>query len=193
MLRERGLAQRRSLSVRERHAMSARIRDNLNQMGEFQAAPLILTYVSAKDGEVETLPLIVALTQGGRRVAVPSVVSRGFMIWRQITGVEQLVGSRFGIPEPGHDCLRIERFPADALILVPAIVYSPSGYRVGYGGGYFDRFLKDFPGVTIGVAFQMQVINNLPLEPHDVPVDRLVTDRGIIECAEVRRKTHPRD
>lgn len=186
MLREQGLAERRSLSLRERREKSVQIRDHLKQLAAFERASLVLTYVGAKDGEVETLPLITTLTQGGRRVAVPSIVTRGFMIWRQISGIEQFYGSRFGIPEPRKECPEIKKIPTDAVILVPGILYSPSGYRIGYGGGYFDRFLKSFPGTSVGVAFQMQVMNRLPIESHDIPVDYLVTEMDILDCTAFR-------
>ncbi len=186
MLREQGLVERRSLSVRERREKSVQIRDHLKQLTEFERASLVLTFVGAKDGEVETLPLIATLTQGGRRVAVPSIVARGFMIWRQISGIEQFSGSRFGIPEPRKDCPEIKKIPPTAVILVPGILYSPTGYRIGYGGGYFDRFLKDFPGTSVGVAYQIQVTNRLPVEPHDIPVDRLVTETEILDCTALR-------
>lgn len=185
-LREQGLAERRSLSVRERREKSVQIREHLKQLTQFERATLVLTFVGAKDGEVETLPLIATLTQGGGRVAVPSIVARGFMIWRQISGIEQFSGSRFGIPEPRKECPEIKRIPPSAVILVPGILYSPAGYRIGYGGGYFDRFLKDFPGTSVGVAFQMQVMDKLPVEPHDIPVDYLVTEMEIQDCTALR-------
>ncbi|GMV91572.1 MAG: 5-formyltetrahydrofolate cyclo-ligase [Candidatus Hydrogenedentota bacterium] len=187
MLREQGLAERRGLSLRERREKSVQIREHLQQMTEFERASLVLTYVGAKDGEVETLPLIAALVHAGRRVAVPSIVARGYMIWRRISGIDQFSGSRFGIPEPRKECPEIKRIPTDAVILVPGILYSPTGYRIGYGGGYFDRFLRDFVGTSIGVAFHMQVKNNLPVAPHDVPVDRLITDMEILDCATLRQ------
>ncbi|MCL4854528.1 MAG: 5-formyltetrahydrofolate cyclo-ligase [Bryobacteraceae bacterium] len=187
MLREQGLAERRSLSVRERREKSVQIRDHLKQLAAFERASLVLTYVGVKDGEVETLPLIATLTHEGRRVAVPSIVARGFMIWRQISGIEQFSGSRFGIPEPRRECPEIKKTTPSAVILVPGILYSPSGYRIGYGGGYFDRFLKDFPGTSVGVAFQMQVTDKLPVEPHDIPVDYLVTEMEILDCATLRQ------
>lgn len=193
LLREQGLAERRTLSLRERREKSVQIREKLEELTEFGKASLILTYVGAKDGEVETLPLIAALTHEGRRVAVPSILARGFMIWRQITGIEQFSGSRFGIPEPRKECPQVEKFSSGTIILVPGILYAPSGYRIGYGGGYFDRFLKEFPGTSIGVAFQMQVKNDLPREAHDVPVDHLVTEMKSFDCHEVRRTSHADD
>ena len=99
----------------------------------------------------------------------------------RIDGFEELEMGHYGIREPNEDLLR----PVDGgeieAILVPAVAFDRRGYRVGYGGGYYDRFLPAAPqAVKIGVAFAAQIIGEVPVDAHDLPVDRIVTECEVI-------------
>jgi 5-formyltetrahydrofolate cyclo-ligase len=181
VLRERGLERRRALSPEEWEARSKRVVSQLETLERFRSAPLVLTYAASKDNEVDTQPLIEALTGAGRRVAVPSVAPGRTMIWRAIAGLADLCPGRFGILEPAERCPLVDANRADTVVLVPGILFSARGQRIGYGGGYFDRFLAGFPGTSIGLAFDFQICRSLPEESHDVRLDFVVCESAVHE------------
>jgi len=183
-LREEGLDRRRALSLEDWKQRSKPILARLADLKPVQSAPLILAYAASKDNEVNTLPLIDDLAQHGRRVALPSLAPKRTMVWRTVSGVDDLILGRFGILEPGTHCRTVDVMQQEAVVLVPGICFSPIGQRIGYGGGYFDRFLSEFPGMAIGLAFDFQVRPSLPEEPHDVRVDFIVCETTAYDCRE---------
>lgn len=185
-LRERGLEQRRTLSVEEYRMRSTAVLARLETVDAYENASLVLTYAANKDREVDTLPLIAALIHDGRRVAVPAVAEKGGLLWRAVSDGQELVSGRFGILEPGPACPLIENFAVDAVVLVPGILFSSDGYRIGYGGAYFDRFLRDSPVKSIGLAFDFQLFGSIPVEPHDEPVDWVVCESAVYDCRKSR-------
>lgn len=182
LLRAEGLARRQALSVADWEERSGRVLARLEEVELVRTAPLVLTYAASKDNEVDTRPFINALTGAGRRVGVPSVAAGRSMIWRSIAGTVDLSRGRFGILEPAEQCPALDGMPADTVVLVPGILFSRHGQRIGYGGGYFDRFLKRFPGIAIGLAFDFQVVPSIPEEPHDVRVDLVVSESAVCVC-----------
>lgn len=73
--------------------------------------------------------------------------------------------------------------PADIdLLLVPGLAFMNNGYRLGFGGGYYDRFLKLYKKQTASLAFSSQIVSQLPVESHDIPVQKIITEERIIEC-----------
>lgn len=185
-LRKRGLAQRRTLSVEECRKRSTTVLTRLKTVDAYENASLVLTYAANKDREVDTLPLIAALVQGGRQVAIPAMAVKGGLLWKAVSDIQELVSGRFGIPEPGPGCPLIDNFIADTVVLVPGILFSPDGYRIGYGGAYFDRFLRDSPVKSIGLAFDFQLFGSIPVEPHDEPVDWIVCESAVYDCRKSR-------
>ena len=110
------------------------------------------------------------------------------MIFRALPGGDlgRLVPARFGIPEPDEGCPTLaDADLVSALILVPALALDVDGYRLGYGGGYYDRFLQGLseagiPVTTVGLAYGVCVTDTLPREPHDIPVHFIIDERRII-------------
>lgn len=169
------LAQRRALSPVEVTARSARVHARLYALPAFQRATQVLTYASA-DAEVDTFAVIRRLLAMNVEVGCPCA-GHDALRWFRISSAEELTPGRFSIPEPdAQRTTPIQTFDSDTVVLVPGIAYDWSGYRIGYGAGFFDRFLADFPGVSIGLAYRFQVLDTLPREHHDIPVDWLVTD-----------------
>ncbi|MDZ7834585.1 MAG: 5-formyltetrahydrofolate cyclo-ligase [Alkalibacterium sp.] len=68
------------------------------------------------------------------------------------------------------------------LMIVPGVIFTPSGYRIGYGGGYYDRFLKDFSNTTVSLLHSNQLVESFPVEPHDIPVQYLITEEGLMRA-----------
>lgn len=142
---------------------------------QFQKAECIYTYVGCKN-EVMTQPLIETAWKLGKRVAVPKVCGRD-MIFGVLTNFEQLEEGYFGIPEP------TELIPAEdeyALMIMPGVAFDRMRRRVGYGGGFYDRYLAAHTHhMTIAAAFEFQLFEEVPWEDTDILPQMLVTESGI--------------
>jgi len=187
-LRKELMAQREALGAAARVAADERIARAVQDWAGFQEAPLVLAYVSV-GAEVDTRALIAAALAQGKQVAVPRCVpGTRCMEWYRIEGPKWLEGLRpsaFGIPEPAEnpDTL-LGSFPANALALVPGLAFDRAGFRIGYGGGYYDRFLAQFPGRALGLVRNGFLLESLATlgaaDAHDLPVPRLATEAGVI-------------
>lgn len=141
----------------------------------------VMVYFSMKS-EIETSELIEFLFNQGRQVIAPVVDTKsGKLIPRCVRNLKKdLVRHRFGMLEPNETC---PIFPPDKLqlIFVPGIAFDPNGYRLGYGKGFYDRFLPTCPNVvTIGIAFQIQIVEDTYPQPWDIPVQHIFTEEGLI-------------
>lgn len=183
-LRRQLLEKRRAMLPEEVESLSAAIRGRLKTLEVFRDAPQILTYVSSRDNEVDTCALIQELLGAGRVVLAPKAFPSGIMQWRRLEGLETLIPGRFGIFEPPESCPAVAGISPAALCLTPGIAFSTDGYRIGYGGGYFDRFLAGFSGTAVGLAYEFQITDDFRSQPHDRPVQWIITEERVIRCAE---------
>lgn len=184
-LRSNYLRVRRSAPARLRMRADDAIRSTLRSFDVFEAAPTVLSYVSFGP-EVDTRVLIGELLAEGRRVAVPRV-DRGthLMAFCEIGSLEELAPGAMGIlePAPGAAALTVPEMVRSAC-LVPGLVFDGAGHRVGYGGGYYDRFLAFYPGYKIGLARTAMLSSNpLPAGGNDVPVDYIVSEGLVWGCS----------
>ena len=183
-LRSNYLRVRRAIPARLRISSDDAIRSALRGFDVFQRAPIVLTYVSFGP-EVDTRTIIEELLEEGRRVAVPRVVREEHkMVFSEISSLDELSSGTMKILEPPADApvLTVPEMVKTAC-LVPGLVFDGSGHRVGYGGGYYDRFLTFYPGNKIGLARVTQLSSNpLPVGEHDVPVDFLVSEGTVWGC-----------
>ena len=143
----------------------------------------LFIYVNFRS-ELETLELINRCLSQGKRVAVPLVdASTVSMIPLLIKDpAKDLVPGYYDIPEPDpQQSLRVAALEIDAAV-IPGSVFDIHGGRLGYGGGYYDRFLvNDAPQAKrIGLAFEMQVVEDVPVQPHDQALDILITEKRIV-------------
>ncbi|MBD5133536.1 MAG: 5-formyltetrahydrofolate cyclo-ligase [Clostridiales bacterium] len=125
--------------------------------------------------EPDTLPLIRALLERGKRVALPVCLPHRGMEARQVLDVDRLVPNRFGIPEPDSSCPVIGKEEI-AAALIPHLMVDREGYRLGWGGGYYDRWLADFPGFTVCICRPGRLVDHMPREEFDVPVRLVLID-----------------
>jgi 5-formyltetrahydrofolate cyclo-ligase len=182
-LRKRILGSRDRLSSNEKHEKSLAVMDNFWSLWDMHRWSTLFMYVNFRS-EVETLELITRCLHQGVRVAVPLVdASAVRMIPFLINDpVKDLVPGYYNIPEP--DPLACQRVVPEeiAAAVIPGSVFDIHGGRLGYGGGYYDRFLvNDAPQAKrIGLAFELQVVDKVPVEPHDQPLDILVTEKRIV-------------
>ena len=182
-LRQKILGARDGLSDKVRQAKSISVMQNFWTLLGMQQWSTLFIYVNFRS-EVETLELIKKCINRDIRVAVPLVEASAVrMIPLLIKDPEQdLVPGYYNIPEPDpKKSLRLEPGEIDAAV-IPGSVFDIHGGRLGYGGGYYDRFLlNDAPQAKrIGLAFELQVVDNVPLEPHDQPLDILITEKRIV-------------
>jgi 5-formyltetrahydrofolate cyclo-ligase len=136
---------------------------------------------TSKEKEVNTRPLIMALFEKGNPVVVPIIVKEDCSLrLSYLRDFSALVPSTFGVPEPiGSE------IPADATaigtIILPMLGFDRAGGRIGYGAGYYDRFLSRNPGLRkIGIAFGCQEVESLPVDENDIRMDMIITEDGIV-------------
>ncbi|MBM4313880.1 MAG: 5-formyltetrahydrofolate cyclo-ligase [Deltaproteobacteria bacterium] len=180
-IRKRLLGLRNSLSNEEITAGSGEIVTGLKRMKEIRSASTLMVYLGF-GSEVMTDDLIRWGWGEGKRIVVPFCHPEGReMTACRIDGFDELVEGRYGIRAPAAGRLRpVANGEIDAVI-VPAVAFNRRGYRVGYGGGYYDRFLPAAPqAAKIGAAFACQIVEEIPVGPYDVKMDYIVTEKGIL-------------
>lgn len=132
--------------------------------------------------EVDTHQLIQLAWNYNKRVAVPKCKAKPRrMEFYAITSFDQLEVVYMNLQEPILNAT--EFIPSDSidLMIVPGVVFSRDGFRIGFGGGFYDRYLKEFQGATRSLAFDIQIKDSIPIEPHDIPVDGIYTETAYIE------------
>ena len=171
------------LTPRHAERVDREVRIHFNAMAAYRKAPLILAYVTYRN-EMDTAPIIEKAGKDGERVAVP-VCDRGTLVFYEIDTLEGMRAGSRGVLEP--DPSSCERVPEEdfegSLCLVPGLVFDAEGYRIGYGAGYYDNFLADYPGLKVGLVRSLRISSNpLPHDDHDVPMDVLVSDGSVWVC-----------
>lgn len=140
-----------------------------------------LIYVSTEN-EVGTKLLIKYLLSENKVVAVPVCKNKGIMHFIKINSIEDLTESFYGIPEPVLDEDKMITEFKNAVCIVPGVSFDRTGKRIGYGGGYYDRFLEKADNIlTIGLCYESMLCDFVPSEPHDKSVDYIITEKGIIK------------
>ena len=150
------------------------------QSRAYQRARTVFCYVGT-DREIDTTPLLRAALQDGKVLAVPLCTGRGVMEARQLQGLGDLVSGRYGILAPKLECPLVEPEDFD-LAIMPCATGNAAGQRLGYGGGYYDRYLPRTRCVTMLLCRGRLVTENIPTDEHDVPMGCLVTEAGMIAC-----------
>lgn len=174
-------AMRQRLTPAEIEAASQRILHHLSQLEAFRRAEVVHCYVAWRN-EVRTHELIRQLLAEGRRVVVPVVDrERQALQHAEITRFDELQPGAFGILEPPPERRRLVQ-PEDLdVVLVPGVAFDRFGNRLGYGGGYYDGFLKGLDAVKIGLAYAFQLVDRLPTNARDQRVDYVVTEAGVFK------------
>lgn len=181
LLRARLIEKRRGLDAEYRREADAAIRERLEGLPAYRAAGLLFCYVS-KDEEVDSRQLIADALREGKRVAVPRCgIPRDWMEACEIHSLEELRPGAYGILEPAASCRPVPPGQID-LCIVPCLCVGSAGVRLGYGGGYYDRYLPRLRADALRVALAREKLQGSepPSEPHDRPVDLLVTEDRVI-------------
>lgn len=144
---------------------------------EYKMAETIFCFVGTKD-EINTSLIINHALGKGKRVAVPRCVAKGVMEAFVIDSLECLEEGHYGIPEPGEDAPRIAPGDID-LAVIPCLSCSRTGKRLGYGGGYYDRYLQDVHGTKAVICREKVMREDIPMEEHDQMVDMVISENGV--------------
>ncbi len=170
------LKKRLELDQEKYETYSQKIVEKLrNQIKKMEFDSIALYYPINK--EVNVLSLIEELLKTQKKVYLPKVLGKQMKMGR-VKSLDRLIKSKFNIPEPIDD----EFSSKIDLYIIPAIAYDFNGYRIGYGGGYYDRyFLQNPKTYLIGVVFNFQLIDSVPIHPHDLQADLIMTEKKEIE------------
>lgn len=183
-LREEHLAAREALSEQERSVLDNRITQKLLATSEYAEATTVLTYVSVSS-EVSTRMFIECALRDGKTVAVPRCLPGHCLEFVAIASLEQLVAAPFNLLEPAKELPAVtEDQKNNSICIVPALLVDTKGYRLGYGAGFYDRFLSTYPGKKICLAYQQNLSRTmLPHTALDVAVDMVITESEVLTCA----------
>ncbi|MCX8198005.1 MAG: phosphoribosylglycinamide formyltransferase [Candidatus Micrarchaeota archaeon] len=185
------------LSLRERHHSSGghvhciAIMDRFLRLPEFISAKCVLLYAS-KGSEVHTDGIIQSALSLGKKVGLPvTIKEKKELEIYELKSIEELSEGAFGILEPPRAADRRIMPSQVDLAVVPGISFDRRGHRIGYGMGYYDSLLSKMKAVKVGLAYQMQIVRQIPNEPHDIAVDLIVTESETIFCSGEKKESMP--
>lgn len=183
-LREKLLAEREAIPIEKRAAMSRAICDRAVSLSGFRLAETILLY-APKPVEVDVIPIAEAAWAMGKSVAFPRCHrpedSFAYMTYHIVNSLDELSPGSFGLLEPAEDAPLYDPQSdmRGSLAFAPAIAFDRAGYRLGYGGGYYDRFFNAYSGSVIGVIFSDFIVPSLPHGRYDIRAGLIITEKGV--------------
>ena len=177
LLKER----RAALDTAQKKEWDSAIVEQIAASEQYRRASAILLYAPLS-GEINLLPLARLARKDGKAIAFPRCDTSSCTItFYRLEQRERLVAGAYGIFEPPATAAPCEP-DETTLCILPALSFDPRGARLGYGKGYYDRFLKDFPGVAVGAVYQSMILKHVPTEAHDHCVSMLFTEKGVLHC-----------
>lgn len=174
-LRKKHKYLRNQMSLMDVIAYSESISNTVIESKAFESAKVVFAYMATMN-EVHVRFIIEEALQQGKKVALPKVVDK-VMVYHLVDSLDQVTLGAYNIMEPTSDC-EVEPNEGD-LMLVPGIVFDQKGYRIGYGGGYYDRYMSRFAAVDynrLGVCYANQLVEAIDVEAFDQKVDRVVCE-----------------
>lgn len=183
---------RNMLSVEERKFYSQLIQEKLRMTIEYQNCSHLFAFVSFGT-EVNTLDIIRQAFIDNKKVSVPKVEAHG-MEFYEIHSLEGLISSKFGVPEPSSSedtrykvmIHSIETDQENRLMLLPGLAFDSTGNRIGYGAGYYDRYISKFPinhFYKMAIAYDFQLMEQIAAEDYDIKADAIITPTQRIQCS----------
>ena len=173
-LRKQVLQEMKSIPQKQKMAMDQALTERFLNHPFYQEAKVVATYLSFPH-EFQTQGLIDQALKDGKKVLIPKTYPKGRMEF-VVYDPQQLVKTSFGLLEPQGDLEVVDLSQID-LIHVPGLAFTTEGYRIGYGGGYYDRYLEHFAGHTLSTIYPCQ-IQNFNSEDHDIPVQEVLIYEG---------------
>ena len=178
MLRKRIISERAALSDSEKHEISHGIFEQLLLDNEFLSCKVVFLYC-ANDDEISTDEVAEYCFSHGKYVCVPRCLAKGVMMAHSISTFDELAPGKYGIREPQPTCPVILPLQID-MVLAPCLCADRHGYRLGYGGGYYDRFLQDTHATVVGLCAAARLLPAIPAELHDQRCHKIVTEREVL-------------
>jgi 5-formyltetrahydrofolate cyclo-ligase len=180
-LRKKVLAKRDVQSKAQRAKKDKLIWQRLFNTEEYQKAKTIFTFISFKS-EVFTHSAIEKMLNDGKKVCVPVIPQKkGPMEARYIEKFSDLKIGLYNILEPPSSAGKASEKDID-FIITPGAVFTRKGKRIGYGGGYYDRFLSNFNGDIIAICYDLQIVDDFGIDAWDVKIPKIITEKELIEC-----------
>lgn len=184
-MRKEILEKRSKLTEEEIREKSNIIKEKLMGLDKFKKSKFIFSFISFGD-EVDTHNIIKEALNLGKRIGVPITVpeKRRLLVSELYDFDKELELGYYNILTPKKEYIR-EVDPKEIdMVLVPGVVFTPDGYRIGYGGGYYDRFFnKNDKLFKIGLCFDLQIAEKIPVDIYDIPVNCIITEKKIINCS----------
>ena len=177
-LRDEMMAREAALPTDYLAASDAGIRERLLALEEYKAARSVLFFYSIWT-EPDTHAAINAALADGKTVCLPQSLPNGIMIARKIASLDELVPARFGIPSPTEEMPMLEHAEID-FIVVPSVAFDADGFRLGHGGGYYDRYMAKSPAFRCGIARERMLLPRVPRGRYDLAVDCVVTETRVL-------------
>lgn len=177
---------RREMSKQKKDELCKNIVSNFLSLPEYRRTETILCYVSTEI-EVDTIDIMRAALAQNKKLAVPRCVDgTRLMDFYYINSFDQLENGAFGVLEPVPEkCQSLEDL-SGGICIVPALLFDQEGFRLGYGKGYYDRFLSKFGGTTVGLAYEDSIKEKLPHGKYDKKTDIIVSEKNIYYIGERR-------
>lgn len=173
----------KDLTYEQKTEKNSKIYTTLFNRLEWKNANVVAMTISTEI-EIDTFPIIAQAWKEGKVVAVPKCIpSIKALDFRKFDSYEQLEVSYSSLKEPNPLSTSLVKKQEIDLVIVPGIVFDQYGFRIGYGGGYYDRFLSTFKGNIISLAYDFQVIEKVPTQHHDMPVNMVVTEEKVYKCS----------
>lgn len=147
---------------------------------QYKNARTMFCYIGT-DREIDTRALLLRALADGKTLALPLCTGKGIMEAREIRSLDDLVSGKFGIPAPGMDCPIVAPEAFD-LVIVPCSTGNRKGQRLGYGGGFYDRYLGKTNCPRMLLCREKLVEDDIPVEEHDLIMDFLTTENGVTAC-----------
>ncbi|MBR2387584.1 MAG: 5-formyltetrahydrofolate cyclo-ligase [Clostridia bacterium] len=170
---------RNGLSLEYRETADNLLFDRVVNSEAYLKSNVVLAYYPVKS-EPQILPIVCRAFEDGKKVAFPVSNTNDFnLTFRYINGISELQEGAYSIPEPPLTS-PVYKGEGDALCIVPALSFDLRGRRMGYGKGFYDRFLSDFQGIAMGVCYSKLLTQELPYESFDKSVDIIITEKGEI-------------
>lgn len=184
-IRKEIVPQRRSISHREMMEKSAIIQKLLLELAEYEESESIGLYACIKN-EVSTDIIFKQAFEDGKKILFPQIkIEEKGLEFVPVQNLEELVLGPFGILSPPYK-ENVVRIPEEIeLLVIPGVAYDLKGGRLGYGGGFYDRYLQKLVKrpFVVAPAYEFQILDEIPVCPHDVKVDIIVTERRVIYCS----------
>ena len=179
-MRDKARKRRGEMTAQLKSQMDEAILTNVVRLRQYARCHTVLVYVSIS-GEIDTLGIIRRCLADGKRVAVPRCVTgTRDMVFHYISDLNELSPGAFGVPEPQEDMPQVDPQNGEGmLMLLPALTADHFGYRLGYGKGYYDRYMSKFGGCSAVLCYDEDVVRRLTHGKFDVPSQVLVTDKYI--------------